>query len=87
LGAEKRDVLRMMVGQGLKLAVVGVAAGLALAAGLSRFLSGIVYGVGTTDPPTFLAVPAILVAVAGLASYVPAWRATRVDPVTSLRAQ
>lgn len=87
LGADRKDVLSLIVGQGLKLAVAGVAAGLLLAAGLSRFLSTVLYGVGTTDAPTFAGVAALLVTLAAAASYLPAWRATRVDPVTSLRTQ
>lgn len=87
LGADRKDVLSLIVGQGLKLAAAGVAAGLLLAAGLSRFLSTVLYGVGTTDAPAFAGVAALLVALAAAASYLPAWRATRVDPVTSLRAQ
>jgi putative ABC transport system permease protein len=87
LGADRRDVLGLIVGQGLKLAGAGVAAGLLLAAGLSRFLSTVLYGVGTTDALTFAGVAALLIALAAAATYLPAWRATRVDPVTSLRTQ
>jgi putative ABC transport system permease protein len=87
LGADRRDVLSLIVGQGLKLAGAGVAAGLLLAAGLSRFLSTVLYGVGTTDALTFAGVAALLIALAAAATYLPAWRATRVDPVTSLRTQ
>ncbi len=87
LGAGKSDVLKLIVGEGLKLAVAGLAAGLVLAAGLGRFLSGILFGVGATDLPTFAAVSGLLVLLAAAASYVPAWRATRVDPLISLRAQ
>jgi ABC-type antimicrobial peptide transport system permease subunit len=87
LGADRRNVLGLIVGHGLRLAVGGVAAGLVLAAGLSRFLSTVLYGVGTTDALTFAGVAALLVGVAVAASTLPAWRATRVDPVSSLRAQ
>ncbi len=87
LGADRIDVLRLIVGQGLKLALAGVVVGLLLAAGLSRLLSGVLYGVGTTDAPTFAAVAALLVTLAAAASYLPAWRAARVDPVTSLRSE
>jgi putative ABC transport system permease protein len=87
LGARKRDVLNLVVGQGLKLAIAGVAAGLILAAGLARFMASILYSVGTTDALTFAGVSVLLIAMALAASTIPAWRATRVDPVTSLRAQ
>jgi putative ABC transport system permease protein len=79
--------LRLIVGQGLKLAIFGVAAGLVLAAGLARFMATVLYGVGTTDAPTFAGVSVLLVGLAVAASTLPAWRATRVDPVTSLRTQ
>ena len=87
LGADRKAVLGLIVGQGLKLSLAGVAAGLLLAAGLSRFLSTVLYGVGTTDAPTFIGVAALLLALAAAASYLPAWRASRVDPVTALRAE
>jgi putative ABC transport system permease protein len=87
LGADRKEVLALIVGQGLKLSVAGVAAGLLLAVGLSRFLSTVLYGVGTTDAATFAGVGALLIALAAAASCLPAWRASRVDPVTALRAQ
>ena len=85
LGAEKRDVLRMVIGQGLKLAVIGVAIGIAGAMALTRFLSSLLYGVTPTDPLTFIAVSLILIAVALLACYIPARRAAKVDPMVALR--
>jgi putative ABC transport system permease protein len=87
LGADRKNVLGLIVGHGLKVTLAGVAAGLLLAAGLSRFLSTVLYGVGTTDAPTFAGVAVLLVALAAAASILPAWRATRVDPVRSLRTQ
>ena len=85
LGAEKRDVLRMVVGQGLKLTLVGVAIGIAGSLALTRFVSSLLYGVKPTDPLTFIAVSLILIAVALLACYVPARRASKVDPMVALR--
>lgn len=87
LGAGKKDVLGLIVGQGLRLALAGVAIALVLAAALSRLMSSILYGVGAMDAPTLAAASLLLIAVAALASYLPAWRATKVDPVVSLRLQ
>ncbi len=85
LGARRGDVLRMVLGQGFKLAMVGIAIGFAAASALARFLSSLLYGVKPTDPLTFIAVSLILTAVALLASYIPAHRATKVDPMEALR--
>jgi predicted permease len=85
LGAERREVLGLILRQGLRLALAGVAAGVAGAFGLTRFLSSFLYGVKPTDPLTFIAVSLILTAVALVASYLPARRATKVDPVVALR--
>jgi putative ABC transport system permease protein len=85
LGAHGGDIFRMVLGQGLGFVLIGVGLGLAGALGLTRFLSSQLYGVGTTDLPTFAATSVILVAVALLACFVPSRRATRVDPMVVLR--
>jgi predicted permease len=85
LGADQRDVLRMVMGQGLRLALLGVAIGIAGALGLMRLMSTLLYGVKPTDPLTFIAVSLILMGVALLASYIPARRAAKVDPLVALR--
>jgi len=85
LGAARSRVLALVVGQGMALAVSGVAIGLVAAFALTRFLSNQLYGVGATDPVTFTAVSALLIGIALLATLVPAMRATRVDPVVALR--
>jgi putative ABC transport system permease protein len=87
LGASKEDVLRLVVRQGATLALIGVTIGLAAALATTRVLKNMLYGVSATDAATFTAVPLILMAVALLASYIPARRATRVDPVSALRAE
>ncbi len=86
LGAGAADVVRMILRQGMLLVAVGVALGLAAALAATRLLAGFLHGVSATDPATFLAVPALLAAVALLASWLPARRAARVDPMTALRA-
>jgi putative ABC transport system permease protein len=87
LGAGTGTVLRMVVWQGVVLVATGVALGLIAAVGATRVLASLLYGVGTADPATFAAVPLLLIAVALLASYLPARRATRVDPMIALRSE
>jgi putative ABC transport system permease protein len=85
LGARPRDVLKLVVGQGLKLATLGAGLGLALAFALTRLVRSLLYGVGPADPATFAAVSLFLIGVSVAACYLPARRATKVDPVTALR--
>jgi predicted permease len=85
LGADRPTILKLVLGQGLLLTAIGLSAGLAGAILLTRTLSSLVYGVGTLDPLTFAAVPAILSAVALLACVIPARRAASLDPIATLR--
>jgi ABC-type antimicrobial peptide transport system permease subunit len=87
LGARRADVLKMTVGQGLKLVGAGMILGLGAAFLLTRVMATLLYGISATDPITFIGISVVLLAVAILASYVPALRATKVDPITALRAQ
>ena len=85
LGAQRADVLRLIMGDGIALTITGLAVGLAASVAATRILTNQLYGVGATDPVTFAAVSVILAAVALAASYIPARRATRVDPMVALR--
>ena len=85
LGADTGQLLRLVIGHGLVLAAIGVTIGLAASFGLTRLMSSLLYGVKTTDVATFAAVAAVLSSVAAVACYIPARRATRVDPITALR--
>jgi putative ABC transport system permease protein len=84
LGAHARDVLGLMLRDGLRLTALGVALGLPAAFGLTRLMRSMLFGTSPADPATFAAVAVLLLVVAGAASYVPAWRATRVDPLVAL---
>ena len=85
LGAQKMDVLKITVGSGLKLVGLGIALGLVGAFLLTRLMTTLLFGITATDPLTFLSISAVLLSVAILASYIPARRATKVDPLTALR--
>ena len=87
LGAQRVDVLRLVVGQGLRLTAVGLVLGAVAALAAGRLLHGLLYGISAADPLTFLMVVAVLGTVALLASYLPARRATSVEPVTALRSE
>lgn len=85
LGAQTRDVLSLVLGQGLRLALIGISIGLAGAYALTRLMASLLFGVSATDPTTFFVIAALLTVVALLASYIPARRATKVDPIVALR--
>jgi len=87
LGAKPRDVLKMTVKQGLKLVGLGLVIGLPSAFILTRVMASLLFGISATDPITFLSISLVVLAVALLASYLPALRATKVDPMIALRAQ
>jgi ABC-type antimicrobial peptide transport system permease subunit len=87
LGAQSRHVVRLVVRQGAVLTLLGLAIGIAGALGAARLITHLLFGVSATDPVTFVGVCVVLAAVAALASYLPARRATRVDPIIALRAE
>jgi putative ABC transport system permease protein len=87
LGASPRDVVRMVLGRGLRLAVIGVGVGLLLAFVLARVVAGMLFEISPADPITFSAIPALLLGIAAVACYVPARRAMGVDPIVALRAE
>lgn len=87
LGARPRDVLRLVVGQGLRPVLIGVVVGLTGAFASTRVVSSLLFGVSSVDPITFAAMPLLLIGMAALACYIPARKATKIDPVIALRAE
>src|SRR5206468_9950238 len=87
LGAARRDVLRLVVGQALRLTLIGMGIGIAGAYAVTRLMASLLFGVSASDPPTFIGVAFILAASALIAAWVPADRATRVDPMVALRSE
>jgi len=87
LGADRGRVVRFVVGAGLKLALIGIGIGALLALATSRLLSGFLYGVSPFDPWTFAGIAALLLGVTALASFLPAHRAARLNPMITLRAE
>ena len=85
LGAQRRDVVRMVLGEGLRVAVVGVGVGIVAALGLTHLMTQMIFGVRAVDPLTFAGVAILLTFVALAACYIPARRAMRVDPIVALR--
>ena len=87
LGAQRSDVLRLILRQGMTLVAIGVVAGLAASIGLTRLMATLLYGVSATDPITFLALSITLLSVAFVACWLPARRASAVDPIVALHAE
>jgi ABC-type antimicrobial peptide transport system permease subunit len=87
LGAQRGDVLRLVIGQGLKLVVIGVAIGLIGSLTMTRVMASMLFGVSATDPMTFVGVALLLLVVAFLACWIPARRAAKVDPIIALRTE
>ncbi|MBA3881580.1 MAG: ABC transporter permease [Chthoniobacterales bacterium] len=85
LGAMRADIMRLVVGNGMLLTLIGIGIGVAASVGLTRLMQSFLFGIGTTDALTFIAVSALLIAVALVANYIPARKATRVNPVIALR--
>jgi putative ABC transport system permease protein len=87
LGAQQQDILRLLVGQSMRLALIGIVIGIPIAIALTRYISSLLYSVSATDPITFIILSLLLVGVASIASYIPARRAMRINPIDALKHQ
>ena len=87
VGAQRGDIMRLVMQEGMKLAAAGAVLGLAVSAYATRLLESLLFGISRFDLPTFLAAPTLLLIVAALAAAVPAWRAARVNPIATLREE
>jgi ABC-type antimicrobial peptide transport system permease subunit len=87
LGARRGDLLRLVVGEGMRITLIGIVLGAALSLAAGKFLAALLFGVTAHDPGTFVLVAVVLLGVAAIASVIPAWRAARADPTTALRAE
>jgi putative ABC transport system permease protein len=87
LGARRADILRSIAGDGLRMALAGIALGLAGAWALTRLMTHLLFGVTSHDPAVFVAVPLLVAAAMAMASYLPARRATKIDPIIALRQE
>jgi ABC-type antimicrobial peptide transport system permease subunit len=85
IGAQRSDILRLVMGQALRLSLAGIAVGVMAAVGLTRLVAGMLYHTSATDPATYIGISLLFLAVALAASYLPARRATRIDPMAALR--
>jgi putative ABC transport system permease protein len=85
LGAKRSHILKLVIGHGVGMACLGITLGVFVSFGLTRFLIGMLYGVTAVDPMTFVSIPILLLIVSVLACYIPARRATKVDPLIALR--
>ena len=85
LGAKRSHILKLVIGRGVAMAFIGIVLGVVASVGLTRFLVGLLYGVNTVDPLTFIGISVLLLIVSALACYIPARRATKLDPLVALR--